>query len=205
MPSSFVIEVVGLACVRGERALFHELSFRLPSGGVLSVEGPNGAGKTSLLRMIAGFIPPAAGSVAVISSDGRVDDPEERGKLMGWLGHHDAAKSQLTPTEMLRSYAGLYGNLADVAASLDRVGLTRLSELPCQYLSAGQKKRLALARLLICGRAIWLMDEPLAALDEAGKRLAAELIGEHGASGGATIAATHEPLGVASDQVRLGP
>jgi heme exporter protein A len=198
------IEAVQLACVRGERLLFRDLNFRVGAGEVLTVEGPNGAGKTSLLRIVAGFVAPARGSVAVLTGTGRIEDAEERGKHVGWLGHHDAAKSQLTPTELLVVHARLYGADVAVRPALERVGLDRLSDFPCQYLSAGQKKRLALARLMLCRRAVWLLDEPLASLDEAGKGLDAEVIAEYSAAGGIVMAATHESLGIACARLSLG-
>jgi heme exporter protein A len=204
LSDALAIEAVQLACVRGERLLFGNLSFHVAAGEALALEGPNGAGKTSLLRIVAGFIAPASGSVTVLSGADRIEDGEERGKYIGWLGHQDAAKSQLTPAEMLRAHAALYGGIADTRRVLERVGLARLSDLPCQYLSAGQKKRLALARLLLCKRAIWLLDEPLASLDEPGRRLVAEVIAEYGAGGGIVIAATHEPLGIVCGRLRLG-
>ena len=155
------LTVENLTGIRGQRLLFRDLSFRVEAGQVLSLEGPNGAGKTSLLRMIAGFIAPAAGSIAF----GALSEPEERGKRIGWLGHHDAAKPQLTPREVLRFFSELYGAREPIDGVLTAVGLAQIADLPCQYLSAGQKKRLALARLRLSGRPLWLMDEPLAALD----------------------------------------
>src|SRR5471032_1929781 len=126
-----------LACARGERTLFSQLSFRVACGQALAVEGANGAGKTSLLRLLAGFLEPTAGRV-VIRQDGKdSDDAEERGKLVGWLGHHDGLKPQLTVREQLDFYAALYGRTVD-AAVIDRVGLARQADLPCRYLSAGQ-------------------------------------------------------------------
>jgi heme exporter protein A len=198
------IEAVQLACMRGERLLFRDLNFRVAAGEVLSVEGPNGAGKTSLLRIVAGFVAPAQGSVAVLTGVGPIEDAEERGKHIGWLGHNDAAKSQLTPAELLGTHARLYSADVAVRPSLERVGLGRLSDLPCQYLSAGQKKRLALARLMLCRRAVWLLDEPLASLDEAGKGLVAEVIAEYSAAGGIVMAATHESLGLVCARLSLG-
>jgi heme exporter protein A len=180
--------------------VFRDLSFAVGAGRLLVVEGPNGAGKTSLLRLIAGFLEPEAGRITL---DG-ITDAEERGGRVGWLGHHDAAKAQFTPSETLAFFQGLYGVTADIAATLADVGLARVADLPCQYLSAGQKKRLALARLKICGRPLWLMDEPLAALDAQGKALAASMISAHCGSGGIAIVATHEALGVAGDTLALG-
>lgn len=197
------LTISNLTCIRGERVLFRDLSFAAAEGQALAIEGPNGAGKTSLLRMIAGFIAPASGNI-VLKSGGKISDPEERGKRIGWLGHQDGAKPQLTPTEVLTFFAQLYGCAADVAAALASAGLERCATLPCQYLSAGQKKRLALARLKLSGRALWLLDEPLAALDTNGKKFAADLIASHCAAGGIALAATHEPLGIDCVRLTLG-
>jgi heme exporter protein A len=171
---------------------------------MLSLEGPNGAGKTSLLRLIAGFLTPAAGTISLTSSGHSIFEGEERARRIGWLGHHDAAKPQLTPGEVLSFFAELYGVEGDRAAALKSVGLASVANLPCQYLSAGQKKRLALARLALCDRPLWLLDEPLASLDAAGKAFGAELVSAHIAKGGIVIAATHEPLGVAGERLILG-
>lgn len=190
-----------ITCVRGERVLFRDLSFTVEAGQVLAIEGPNGAGKTSLLRLIAGFIAPAAGTIAL---DKGISEPEERGKHIGWLGHQDGAKPQLTPSEVLRFFAKLYDSAEDVAAALAAAGLARCATLPCQYLSAGQKKRLALARLQIVRRPLWLLDEPLAALDSEGKKFAADLIEAQCRTGGIVLAATHEPLGLACRRLVLG-
>lgn len=197
------LTISNLICIRGERVLFRDLSFAAAAGQALAIEGPNGAGKTSLLRMIAGFIAPASGNI-VLKGDSEISDPEERGKQIGWLGHQDGAKPQLTPTEVLTFFAQLYGCAADVAATLASAGLERCATLPCQYLSAGQKKRLALARLKLSGRALWLLDEPLAALDTNGKKFAADLIASHCAAGGIALAATHEPLGIDCVRLTLG-
>ena len=198
------IEVQGLACTRGDRLVFADVAFQLAKGGVLAVEGLNGAGKTSLLRVLAGFLEPSAGSVCFVSGRERVAEAEERAKLVGWLGHADAARSQLTPLELLHDFAALYCSAVDAHAALDRVGLAKLASLPCRYLSAGQKKRLALARLLVCNRVIWLLDEPLAALDSQGKALASSLIQGHCVTGGIAVVATHEPLNLESVGLRLG-
>lgn len=171
----------------------------------MALEGPNGAGKTSLLRMLAGFLTPLAGTIRVRTKSGAaIEDAEERGRLMGWLGHQDGIKPQLTARENLAFYAKLYERECDVAAALDAVGLARASGLPGQYLSAGQKKRLALARLQLSARPVWLLDEPLSALDVSARRLAAEMIRNHCAKGGMAIAATHEPLGLDCRKLMLG-
>jgi heme exporter protein A len=195
------IEARSLSCIRGGRLVFCDVGFRVEAGQALSLEGPNGAGKSSLLRMIAGFLPPAAG-VLVLQSDGaEISDGEERGNFIGWLGHHDAAKPQLTPRETLRFFADLYGANGDIDAALEEVGLSRARDLSCQYLSAGQKKRLSLARLKLSNRPLWLLDEPLAALDTAGKSLEAQFNSSHCVRGGIALAATDEALGI--DAARL--
>ena len=198
MVASLIVD--GLTGIRGQRVLFRGLSFRVEAGQVLSLEGPNGAGKTSLLRMMAGFLSPAAGTIALCG----VQDADGRGRQVGWLGHHDAAKPQLSPREALRFFADLHRVQADVDAALETVGLRAVADLPCQYLSAGQKKRLALARLNLSQRPVWLLDEPLAALDGAGKALAAAFLASHAKIGGIAIAATHEALGLECPRLALG-
>jgi heme exporter protein A len=196
---SSCLSVENLTAIRGGRVLFRDLSIRVEAGRVLCVEGANGAGKTSLLRMIAGFLAPAEGAIRI----GDIEDADERGKLVGWLGHHDAVKPQMTVREALLFFAQLYRRETNVEAAMEVVGLARLADLPGQYLSAGQKKRVALARLNLSGRPLWLMDEPLASLDVAGKKIAADLIAAHCASGGIAIIATHEPLGIECERLVL--
>ena len=193
-----------LACVRGERRLFEGLSFRLKAGQALAVEGANGAGKTSLLRLVAGFLAPASGRILVKTGEAESDDAEERGRLVGWLGHLDGLKPQMTVLEQLAFYTRLYAvRDTDLPAVLAQVGLARQSELPCRYLSAGQKRRLALARLLASRRPLWLLDEPFAALDAAGRDLMALAMARHCAEGGMIIAATHGPLGLGNESLKL--
>jgi heme exporter protein A len=198
------IRVSDLACVRGGRLLFRGLDFAVASGKALAIEGPNGAGKSSLLRLLAGFLAPASGSVRLDTGDGEIGDGELRGHYVGFLGHHDASKPQLTVREQLEFYGHLYGAAGDARSALELTGLSHLADLPCQYLSAGQKKRLSLARLVLTGRPLWLVDEPLASLDAAGKSLAASLFARHCAGGGIVIAATHEPLGFDVARLALG-
>jgi heme exporter protein A len=200
MISSLTAE--NLVCVRGEKRVFEGVRFRVTAGQALAVEGANGAGKTSLLRMIAGFLAPAAGRLVVKTAQGESDDGEERGKSIGWLGHQDGLKPQLTVIEQLTFFARLYGKHADPAL-LEQVGLARQADLPCRYLSAGQRRRLALARLLASARPLWLLDEPFAALDIAGQRLVAHLMAMHCGQGGIIIAATHDPLGLGNESLKL--
>jgi heme exporter protein A len=201
---SLSLDVTALTGIRGRRLLFRDLSFRVAAGQVLSLEGPNGSGKTSLLRMIAGLLAPAAGHITLVCGDRTTDDADERGKQIAWLSHLDAAKPQLTVAETLRFFVALYGGTTGEEGALTAVGLARLADLPCQYLSAGQKKRLALARLTLQRRPVWLLDEPLASLDRDGKARAIALIKAHVADGGIAIAATHEPLGVECERLDLG-
>ena len=195
-----------LACVRGERRLFEGLSFSLRAGQALAVEGANGAGKTSLLRMVAGFLAPVSGTIRLTDGGKDIGDAEERGKFAGWLGHQDALKGPITVAEQLLFFARLYKSPLRPAAqgtspasageenidtALEQVGLTRQRDLPCRYLSAGQRRRLALARLIVSASPLWLLDEPFAALDAAGKGLIARLMIEHCGGGGMVLAATH--------------
>lgn len=193
-----VLEISNLTGVRGGRTLFRDLSFSVEVGRVLCVEGANGAGKTSLLRMLAGLLAPAGGSIRF----GDVVDAEERGKSVGWLGHHDAVKPQMSPRETLAFFARLHGG-GDVEAAMAALRIGHLGALPGQYLSAGQKKRVALARLVLSGRPLWLMDEPLASLDAAGRVVVAGLIAAHCGRGGIAVVATHEPLGVDCERMTL--
>jgi len=193
------VEASTLTAIRGGRVLFRDLSFGVKAGKALCIEGANGVGKTSLLRVLGGFLAQAAGTVRF----GDVEDSEERGKLVGWLGHQDAVKAQMTVRETLSFFAQLYRGDGRVDDAMDAVGLTRLADLLGQYLSAGQKKRVALARLRLCGRPVWLIDEPLASLDVTGKKIAADLITAHCVSGGMAIIATHEPLGIVCERLVL--
>jgi len=192
-----------LALRRGDRLLFDGLSFRVTTGQTLALEGANGAGKTSLLRLIAGFLSPHAGRLVMETQSGAVTDAEERAQWIGWLGHLDGLKPQLTVSEQLTFYARLYRSVSDLAAVLEDVGLKRQAELPCRYLSAGQKRRLALGRLVVSGRPLWLLDEPFSALDINGQDLVSRLMAMHCAAGGVVIAATHDPLGAHATSLRL--
>ncbi len=201
------LEIEGLTLARGSKLLFRDLAFRLAQGEVLALEGANGSGKTSLLRAIAGFLAPVSGFIRLRTNQSTIEDGEERGSFVGWLGHQDGAKAQMTPAETLHFYAVFYGSPAqtgDVDAALAKAGLARVRDLPVQHLSAGQRRRLALARLSLMTRPLWLLDEPLAALDHAGKALAGEYIVEHCRAGGIVVAATHESLGFDCRRLALG-
>ena len=192
-----------LACARGDRILFEGLSFHLAAGDALAVEGANGAGKTSLLRLIAGFLSPRAGRILLDTGGGESDDAEERAHAIGWLGHQDGLKPQLTVIEQLVFFARLYRAPGEAQAVLEEVGLKRQRDFPCRFLSAGQRRRLALARLVLSARPLWLLDEPFAALDSDGQALMARMMARHCAGGGMVIAATHDALGLDSKSIRL--
>lgn len=185
-----------LVVARGGRPVLDGVSLALDGGGALSVVGPNGAGKSTLLRAIAGLIAPLSGSVALDGDD--ADAPlRERLHL---LGHLDAVKSGLTVERNLVFARDALGGEGPLRPALERVGLGRLADLPGAVLSAGQKRRLALARLICVARPLWLLDEPTAALDAAGQALLARLVDEHRAKGGMVIAATHAELGFAGGE-----
>ena len=169
------------------------------------LEGPNGSGKTSTLRMLAGLLSQAEGTIRFQGNKGtQIADAEERGKFVAWLGHHDGIKAQLSVAENAEFFARLYGASQNMADVIGRVGLSQAAELPAAYLSAGQRRRLALARLLLSRRPLWLLDEPTAALDKKGRALVTLLAGDHCANGGIAIIASHEPLGLASAHITLG-
>jgi len=191
----------GVRCVRGGREVFAGLDFEAASGEVLAVTGANGSGKTSLLRLIAGLLAPAAGSIALDGGAAELTLPEQA----HYLGHRDALKPALSVLENLAFWRDFLGGDAfDAGASLTSVGLGHTTHLPAAYLSAGQRRRLSLARLLTVRRPVWLLDEPTAALDAAGQRLFAGLMRDHLARGGLIIAATHGPLGIDARELKMG-
>jgi heme exporter protein A len=188
-------------CVRGSREVFSGLSFEVSAGEALAVTGRNGSGKTSLLRLIAGLLAATGGVIAFEGADAELTLPEQA----HYLGHRDAAKPALSVAENLafwRDFLG--GETADTGQCLATVGLSHALDLPAAYLSAGQRRRLSLARLLAVHRPIWLLDEPTTALDTAGQAVFARLMGEHLAGGGIIIAATHTPLGILARELRIG-
>jgi heme exporter protein A len=192
------IDVTDLACRRGERLLFADLGFSLGPGRALLVRGPNGAGKTTLIKTLAGLIRPDAGRIAIA---GRSEE-ERPGTDMHLLAHASGVKGRLTVEENLGFWRAVNGGAGDAGEALDIVGLRGIADLEAGHLSAGQTRRLALARLIVAPRPIWLLDEPTAALDAEGDALVGRLIDAHLAQGGLCIAATHLPL-VLSDTGRI--
>ena len=200
-----LVEAQNLACVRGGRTVFRDLSFRVSPGQVLALEGPNGAGKSSTLRMLAGLLAQADGTVRFRNGKSDVTDAEERGRLVAWLGHQDGVKAQLSVAENAAFWAALYNKEKNIAGILQRVGLAAASDWPAYFLSAGQRRRLALARLVLSNRPLWLLDEPNAALDASGRELVTALIAEHCAEGGIAIIATHETPALPCTRLKLPP
>jgi heme exporter protein A len=181
-----------LACRRGERLVFRGLSFALAAGEALLLTGPNGSGKSSLLRLLAGLLPPHGGAIAW-EGEAIAHDPAAHRQRLHFIGHLDAVKPVLTVREAVRFWSGMHGS-DDAEVALARFGLDVLAESPGRLLSAGQKKRLSLARLLASPAPLWLLDEPTTGLDEASARALETVIAEHRALGGIVVAATHIPL-----------
>jgi heme exporter protein A len=195
-----------LACRRGERLVFAGLSFRLPPGGALVLTGANGSGKTSLLRLLAGLIAPAAGRLAWGLTPIAEDAPEHRARLH-YVGHQDGVKPALTPRETLIFWGALRGRelrreapLLD--AALAAFALGPVADWPCRWLSAGQRRRLALARLFVIPAPVWLLDEPFSALDHDNRLRLERAIAEHRAASGRVVLATHIAIDM-DDAVRL--
>ena len=177
----------GVAAFRGERLVLRDLSFHVPDGGALLLLGANGSGKSTLLRVLAGLKRPDAGQVAWRGQDAR-----EQPAVVAYLGHLDAVKPGLTALENL-ALAARVGR-GSAASALEAVGLSALTDLPARLLSAGQKRRLALARLVVSRAGLWLLDEPTLGLDTASVERLGALLAAHRAAGGVVVTATHLPL-----------
>ena len=192
-----------LACVRGGRQVFSRLDLAVAAGEALLVLGPNGAGKSSLLRVLAGLVRSTAGQIRFEGGD-----PELTvGEQAHYLGHQDALKPSLTVAENLAFWTSMLGSAGaeSVEAALGPVGLGAIAGLPAGYLSAGQRRRLSIARLLAVKRPIWLLDEPTSALDVSGQAMLTAVMGQHLAGGGLILAATHGPVGLErAKELRLG-
>ncbi len=176
-----------VACERDGRVLFRDLDLSLAGGDCLELRGPNGSGKSTLIRAIAGLYPDFTGTIEAMESL--------------YVGHRSGVSALLTAEENLRWYSALQPGESDVEAALARVGLAGFERVPCRQMSAGQQRRVGLARLVLCRAPLWLLDEPLTALDQGGQRLVRELIEAQLGRGGAVLCATHQPLGLAGARV----
>ena len=202
-----LFEVRGLECVRHDIILFQDISFSLQAGDLYQVDGENGTGKTSIIRILAGLIQPTAGEVLWRGkeiSECLYDYQYE----FSYIGHLSGLKDALTPIENLKVVEALTGSEAnDLSLILERVGLLGLDDIPVNSLSAGQKRRVALARLIITNTSLWLLDEPFTSLDPAGKTLIEQMIVDHCKAGGMVIFATHQSMeieGCAINHIHLG-
>lgn len=186
-----------LTCIRGEREVFYSLDFGLGAGGMLVLTGANGSGKSSLLRLMAGLLQPLSGD---LSWDGTIiaDDPEVHNARLHYVGHLDAIKPALDVTENLLFWASMHGGKVNVqnrvTDALSALDIAHLSKTPAQYLSAGQRRRVALARILASPANLWLLDEPTTALDSASIELLERMISNHRSKGGMVVVSTHTPV-----------
>jgi heme exporter protein A len=189
-----------LRCVRGGREVFSGLDFAASAGELLAITGANGSGKTSLLRVVAGLLVASGGSVELQGGGAELSLAEQA----HYLGHRDALKPALSVAENLsfwRDFLG--GEMGDGGRCLAAAGLGHAAHLPAAYLSAGQRRRLSIARLLVVRRPVWLLDEPTSALDVAGQALFVRLMRDHLTGGGIIIAAAHAPLGIDGPELRM--
>ena len=193
------LNVENLAARRGDDLLFSQISFELQPGEALVLTGANGSGKSTLLRVVAGLLRPEAGHVSFV---GTVDgEARPAGEVSHYLGHRNAMKPELSVDENLSFWQDFLGDSdggkgLSILEAAEEVGLGGITHLPFGYLSAGQQRRFALAKLLVAYRPIWILDEPTAALDAAADRMFARLVSDHLAAGGIVLAATHQPLGL---------
>jgi len=198
------VAVENLALARGGRRLFSNLSFVLKAGEALALTGANGAGKSSLLRAVAGLLRPEAGTIR-FEGDGALDPEAARAEGLHLLGHHDGLKTSRTAREELAFWSAWSGGAADgPAQAAEALTLTPLLNLEVRKLSAGQRRRLALARLISAPRPLWLLDEPMAPLDAAARARFAELMTAHLREGGLILAAVHDPLPIPARTVEVG-
>jgi heme exporter protein A len=199
-----VLASANLACVRGDRLVFSDLSFTLPAGEALVVTGANGSGKTSLLRIVCGLLEAAAGEVRWKGANARALG-DDYFSALAYVGHQNGLKDDLSAVENLRLWSGVAGRTLAPDAALDalrRLGLAGREDFPVRWLSQGQKRRAALARLLVAQRPLWVLDEPFAGLDRHAAANVEALLGEHLASGGLAILTAHQPLGEIPAPVR---
>jgi heme exporter protein A len=189
------ITAESLGCVRGDRLVFRGLSFDIDAGNALVLIGPNGSGKTTLLRILAGLLTATVGRLQFFSDDRALLSDDARDQSAHFVAHSDTVKSSLTVKETLRFHADVLGaDRARVQGAMETWDIARLSDLPGALLSAGQRRRVALARLSLQDRPIWLLDEPLIALDRSVRARLHDVCADHRATGGLIVAASHEPF-----------
>jgi len=196
------LEASDLTLERGGRPIFSHLSFSLEGGQALAITGANGAGKSTLLRALAGLLRPLSGSIALTPQE-----EASRVEHIHYVGHVDALKNMLTLSENLTFWSGMLSagkTGTTLETALATFGLKHVADLPATYLSAGQRRRAALARLLLAPRPLWLLDEPLTALDMASQGLLRDIMQIHLRNGGLIVAATHAPLGIEALELKLG-
>lgn len=196
LTDSLLLEAHQLRCERGERLLFESLSFRIASGQLLQIEGANGSGKTTLLRTLCGLSPPAEGKVTWCNENIQ-DSSQEYLTQLTYVGHHPGIKLDLTALENLRfAQDMLRSKVTDPALlqALDRIGLFGFEYVPCRHLSAGQRRRVALARLLVADTRLWILDEPFTAIDRAGTQLLTQLLTQHLHNKGLVVLTSHQPI-----------
>jgi heme exporter protein A len=186
----------GLTCIRGDRLVFQNLDFEVAPGSALVLEGPNGSGKSSLLRVVSGLLGAAAGE---LTWQGRPisEDAEGHRARLHYVGHQDAVKPVFTVAENLRFWATMHGGdfpEGGIAGALERLAIDHLADLPARLLSAGQRRRLNLARIVASWAPLWLLDEPTTSLDAASSAMVRDLVAEHCAAGGLVMMATHLSL-----------
>jgi heme exporter protein A len=199
------LQVENLAIVRGDRLLFEGLTFALRSGQAMSLTGRNGAGKTSLLRAIAGFLRPAGGDIYFLGKDGPLEAEEARAGGLHMAGHHDGLKTnRLAQDEFLFQARWTGADAAGIARAREALDLDVIADLEVRKLSAGQRRRLSLGRLIASPRALWLLDEPLAPLDAGHRAAFGLMMSAHLAQGGMILAAVHDPLPINTLTLEVG-
>lgn len=195
------LQAKGLTCNRGGREVFRNVGFKVPAGEALIVTGRNGAGKSSLLRMIAGLVRVAAGELLL--NGGTADTPIA--EQAHYLGHQDAMKPSLTVAENLQFWTSFLGSRGDIRTALERLDLAPLADLPAAYLSAGQRRRLSVARIVAVSRPVWLLDEPTSALDAPSQGRLSDIMRGHLGGGGIIVAAAHGAIGLdRARELKLG-